>query len=228
MSEKSMLLATVALAALAFSALPAIAFAGEFTADCSSGATCRATVAGEAAVLGNTAGETISCTSVVGSSALISGTSTGSASLIFHGCRETATFFKFSCNSLEQPPGTIATGSVSAHLVYLDDDKTGRKGILIKGVNITFTCVGFSDKTLTGSVIGEISNPNCGTTKASHAMRFGTTAHGQQQFKQVTATGTIFDLTSNNDTATSAYSTSGQIGAGTLTYNEGKTVKLTC
>ncbi len=226
MSKKLMLLAAGALAALAFAALPAVASAGEFKADCSAGATCNATVAGGAASLGNTSGETISCTSVSGTASFTSGTSTGTSSLTFHGCRETATFFKFSCNSVGQPSQTITTGSLVAHLVYLNDART-QVGLLITNVNVTFTCAGFSDKTVTGNVLGQITNPECGKAKASHKAVFGATAHGQQAFKQVTGTGTIFDLTSNND-AGGAYSTSSQIGEGTLTYTEGKTATLTC
>jgi hypothetical protein len=226
MSKKLMLLAAGALTALAFAALPAVASAGEVTADCSSGATCKAEVSGAASALGNTSGETISCTSVTGSASFTSGTSTGTSSLTFHGCRETATFFKFSCNSVGQPSQTITTGSLVAHLIYLDDAKT-KVGLLITNVSVTFTCAGFSDKTVTGNVIGQITNPNCGKASTSHKVKFEQTAHGAQEFTQTTGTGTIFDLTSNND-AGGAYLTSSQKGEGTLSYIEGKTATLTC
>jgi hypothetical protein len=226
MSKKLMLLAAGALTALAFAALPAVGSAGEFTADCGAGATCNATVAGGAASLGNIAGETISCTSVSGSASLTSGSSTGTVSLTFHGCKETETIFKFSCTSVGQPTGTIATGSMVVHLVYLDDDKI-RKGILITNLNVTFNCPGYSDKRVTGNVMGQITNPECGAFKASHRVVFAATTHGLQLFRWVTGTGTSFDLTSNNDTAPGEYLTSSQVGEGTLTYID-KTAKLTC
>jgi hypothetical protein len=228
MNKKLMLLAAGAMATLAFTLLPAVASAGEFTGDCKSGATCSATVAGGAASLGNTAGETISCTSVSGSASLTSGTSTGLIFLTFHGCKETATFFKFSCNSPGQQSGTIATGGLVAHLVYLGLATKLPAGILITNVKATFSCAGFSNKTVTGNVIGEITNPNCGSSSTSHQVTFSSfIQHGNQQWVQVTHQGTVFDLISNND-AGGSYSTSSLVGGMNLTYQFSEAATLTC
>jgi hypothetical protein len=226
MKQQLTVLAAGALAILALAAYPTVASAGEFTADCSSGATCSGTIAGSAAAISNSAGETISCTSISGSASLTSGTSTITVSLVAHGCRETITFFKFSCNTVGQPSGTISTGPLVGHSVYVESDRS-ITGIVITNVNVTFTCAGFADKTITGNILAGTPNPQCGVFKSSVSGTLETTAHGTQQYKQVTTTGTVFDLISNNDSGGS-YLTSALKGSLSVTFVEGKQVKATC
>jgi hypothetical protein len=227
MNKKLTILTAALLIALAVPSFPAGAPAGEFAADCKTGATCEATIVGGAVALSGTTAETLSCTSVSGSAALTSGTSTGTANMTFHGCRETVTLFKFFCSGVGQPSGTIATGSLPFHLIYLEEAQTGKKGALFTNVSMTFACSGFSNKTLTGSHIGLLTNPNCGGFSPSHTLKFTHTSHGQQDFKQITGTGAIFDLISNND-AGGGYSTWGEESTKTLTYAGGNEVRLTC
>ncbi len=226
MNKKLMRLAAGVLTVLALAALPAVASAGEITADCKEGATCEAFVFGLANALGNTAGETISCGSFTGKATLTNGSSTGTANLVFHDCRETVTFFKFSCNSVGQPSGTITTGNLTTHLLKLESSPI-TIGLSVTNLNVTFTCAGFSDKRVTGNVLGEITDPACGVFRKSHSVRFSTTAHGQQRWKQITTTGTLLDLTSNNDTAVGQYLTSSLSGEGPITYVANE-AKLTC
>jgi len=224
MKHKLMLLAVGALAALAFAALPAVATAGEFAADCETGASCTATVEGGAAELVNSAGEGISCTAVSGTASVTSGSSTGSVKLAFTGCRENVTIFHFSCTNTATS-GKIETNTLTSHNIYIEPNAS-TPGVLLTGVNVTFSCAGFANKTVTGSIIGHIENPQCGTFAASHSITFEKSANGVQKYMQVTTSGEKFDLISNNDNG-GEYLTSSQTGTGTLKYNSNK-VKLTC
>lgn len=226
MNKKLMPLAAGVLAAVVLAAFPVIASAGEFTADCETGATCQGTIAGGAAAFSNTAGETISCTSVTGTASLTSGTSTGTVSLSAQGCKETVTIFQFSCNSAGQAAGVITTGTLVGHGVYIDPEKE-LPGILITNVNITFECAGFAKKTVTGNLLGADPTPECGVFKSTETESLGSTAHGQQQYKQVTTTGTVFDLISSNHSG-GAYLTSALTGTATITASAGNKVKATC
>jgi len=223
-----MALAAGVLTALAFGALPVVASAGEFTADCETGAgkVCEGIVSGGAVVFSNTAGETIGCSSVTGIGTVTDGSSTGTVSLEASGCKETITGFKFSCNSPGQAAGKMSTGTLVAHGVYVDPNKT-LPGILVTNVNMTIECAGFAKKTVTGNLIGADPTPECGVFKASETGSLQTTTHGQQQYKQVTTTGTVFDLISNNDSG-GTYLTTAVTGTATVTAKAGDKVKATC
>lgn len=228
MNKKLMLLAAAALAALAFAVLPVVASAGEFEHHCKSGNNCTALITGGAAELENDGTESISCTSVTGNATLTTTTSTGHVVLTFHGCRETETIFKFSCTSAGQPSGTIKTNTLTSHNVYLKPNKV-TPALLLTGVNVTFTCAGgFSQKTVTGEVLGHIEIPNCNTYQKHHTVIFerSATVHGTQKYETVTEAAPERDLTSGphaSDTTTSS-----QEGTGHITYQNGDEVNLTC
>lgn len=223
MSKKLMVLAAGALAALAFAALPAVASAGEFASDCKSGANCTALVTGGAAELENDAGERISCTSVTGTATVTHNTNTGSARLLFHGCKETVSGFNFACGNAGS--GTITTNVLTSHGVYLKPNKT-TPGLLLTGVNVTFACF-IVEKTVTGNILGHIENPECGTFQKHHTVNFeAIQPTGTQKYEKVTETGTAFDLVSGSHASDGT--TSSQTGTGHITYQNGDEVKLTC
>lgn len=215
---------SVVLTVLALAALPTGASAGEFVSDCSSGATCSATISGGATTLlddsGGAAGK-VSCSSVTGTESITSGSSTGTIHTILNGCTDEA--LGTSCSN------TGTAGSITMHATWHNVKirfvplLTGRK---YTSYNWTYTCAGgLVTRTVTGNLIGNITNPSCGVAKASHSIEYSQTG-GSQTYKQVTETGTIFDLTSGShagDSTTTAWT-----GAITSTYNEGKTVKYTC
>jgi hypothetical protein len=151
MKKKLMLPVAAVVAVLALAALPAFASGGEYVADCQSGAECSATLAFGVGALSDTSGETISCTSATGVATQISGTSTGTVQVLLHGCRETVTIFKFSCNSAGKPAGTITMNTMTTHLANLEPGSTV-PGVLYTGVNMTYNCPGFATKTLTGEL----------------------------------------------------------------------------
>jgi hypothetical protein len=219
-----MLLAAGVLAALAFSALPSVAAAGEFTADCGSGATCTGTVESTGITTLGSANLAIECTSTTGTTSQTSGSSTGSSSLIFKGCRDE--IFNGSCTNTGVA-GEIKNNTMVSHLIYLEKDKS-KKGVLLTNANTTFECLGgFVKRTVTGSIIGEIENPECGIAKTHHTITFTQASKGQQTWKQITTEGTVFDLIANND-AGGAYETASQVGTAHINYTGGNTVKMTC
>jgi len=230
MSKKLMVLAAGALAALAFTALPSIASAGEFEHHCTTtggvAQPCTLTIEGGAAELVNTAGEGISCTSVTGTGSASTTGTTGAALLTFKGCRENITIFKFTCTSTGTA-GEIKTNELVSHNIYIDPSKT-TPGLLLTGVNVTFNCAGFAKKTVTGNVIGHLTSPNCSSAVTSMGISFEKSSNGNQKYKQVTTTGTIFDLISNNDTEGGVYLTSSQAGTGTIKTAAGQHIRLTC
>jgi len=217
-------LATVAISAFALAVLPAVASAGSFASDCEVGSSCTATGVGGATELEDSAGQKVSCES----HHVTVGWSFGPTVLItFTNCRETASGFKLSCNSTGGAAGEIRTNTVSGDLVYIEPSKS-TPGILLTNLNVTFNCAGFLKKTVTGSIIAHIENPNCGTFQASHTISFEKAAGaGNQKYRQVTTTGTIFDLIMNNDDGGS-YLTSSLTGTAKLNVNGGNKVKLTC
>src|SRR3954466_1621923 len=108
MKKLTILMAGV-LAALAVAALPAVATAGTFTADCASGASCSATIAGGIATLNNTSGEKIECSTTEGTATQTNASSAGTTELTFKGCKEKISGFNFACNSTGAASGVITT-----------------------------------------------------------------------------------------------------------------------
>jgi hypothetical protein len=204
-----------------------MASAGTFTADCSSGATCNATIEGTGSlVIEESSGLKLTCTSTTGSISQTSGASTGTASIAFKGCTES--IFGTSCNSTGAAAGEIKTNAMTTDLIYIDPNKT-TPGVLYTGVNMTYSCAGGTvRKTVTGNFIDHIENPECGVARANHTTVWeaGATT-GSQKYTQVTTTGTVFDLIVNND-AGGAYATTSWTGTCHVNYTEGKTLKLTC
>jgi hypothetical protein len=236
MSKKLMLLAAGALTALAFAALPAVASAGTYNVDCEGGApTCGGTITSNPAVLielEDDAGVKIRCTSTTGSFSATNATSTGSAELVFKGCTE-QTFDAFKCNNTGVA-GEIKTNKLTSDLINIDPSPATTPGILLTGINVTFTCAGFVNKTVTGNIIGHIENGAPGGTACdtifdkTTSISFEKIGVGQQKFKQVTTTGTMFDLISGDHTsgAKTDATTSSQTGTGILNWTT--SARITC
>jgi hypothetical protein len=227
MSKTLMLLAAGALAALALTALPSAASAGEFIATCSNGqkecfgvgiSTARPT-------LEDDGGARIECTGVaIIEATVIHSASTGTTQITFNGCKDEGT--GFSCNNTGTS-GEITTNTMTFHLVYLENSTTTPVGVLLTGVNVTFSCAGgLVKKTVTGNIIGEISNPQCGVNATSHSSNFESLAlTGTQRWEQITTAGTLFDLTSGSETSDTT--TSSMKGKGTVSWS-GVDVRLDC
>jgi len=227
MSKKLMLLAAGVLAALALSALPSVAAAGEFTADCGSGATCSGTVESTGITTLGTGGGLVAvrCSATAGTTTQTSGSSTGAVRLLFTGCEDEAT--ETSCKNTTTA-GAITTNSMVSHNIIISATPTKIVGVLLTGANVTFECLGgFLKQTVTGNIIGQVEDPECGIARTHHTITFEQTSVGQQKYKQITTTGTSFDLTANNH-AGSTYETASQVGTAHVNYAGGNTVKLTC
>jgi len=226
MTKKLMVLAAGALAALAFMAIPSIATAGEVIGTCSSGATCTGTVEGTGhATLEESGGLRVTCTATSGTATQMNNSSTGTGKFVFTGCTES--IFGTQCTNTVTN-GKIETNTMVSHNVILEKEPKV-VGVLLTNANVTFNCPAvFSKKTVTGNLIGEIVNPECGVAKTKSTFNFAAGATtGSQKWTQVTTTGTVFDLTTNND-AGGAYATSSQTGIGHINWAAGSSVKLDC
>jgi hypothetical protein len=238
MSKKLMLLAAGALTVVAFTALPSVSSAKEAQIKCLGAGACTYTVAaGESKFSTFPKEDTLSCTSVTGTGDLTLDANreatTGNVQLLFHGCKETNTVFKFNCTTPGQPTGTIKPEPMVTHNIT-DEATFGanvKVGVLLTNVKATFTCAGgFAATTVTGNVIGTL-NENCVGRAASPIVKqkFGATSHGQQDHKLWT--GVNYDLmgmTNHPTTPTvgGTYETAAQTGEGTLTFNQN--VEITC
>jgi hypothetical protein len=224
MSKKMMLLALAAVSAVMF-ALPAVASAGEWKID---PAGVGFKIAGGEAKLSTSGGRTVICTSNSGEGSYDAGSqTTGTISLIFHGCTSAGT----ACTTTGQTSGTIiSTPKLPFHNVYLGDGKT-TPGTLITGTGETkhlaeFKCgFGLVSITVTGSVLGHGEEGCDETEQEKRKVNFESPSHGVQKFTTVTNTGpTVYDL---HSLVNGTVETSAQSGTGTLTFIGSKT-KVTC
>jgi hypothetical protein len=232
MSKKAMLLTIGAAAVMAIAALPSPASAGEPVATCGAvGGVCNATIEGTGHLViqddsGSASGET-TCTEWTGTATANNNSSTGTISLVLKGCKSNG----FSCNTIGAATGEIKTGTLTTHLIYLHPIEGGATtdvGILITNVSITKSCAGgLVKKTITGNLIGRETNPNCGSSAVSHTVVFEQLAAGQQKYKQITTTGTLFDLTSGSDGASDTTTTS-LAGEGHFNWSAGQSVTTDC
>ena len=179
-----------------YSTIPSgVAAAGEPQVTCTGGACGSFTTHSSKVVLSTNAGTTVTCSSSSGSGKYTTRT-TGEISLTLNFCH-TPTFFNTACTSPARISGQIATGAMVFHNVYLTISKVV-PGILITqpaiGPIATFTCAGFLHVELSGNVIGRLTSPVCGASSSILELSLNAPAHGQQEYKQVTLTGTKFDL----------------------------------
>jgi hypothetical protein len=231
MNRKLMLLAAGALAALAFTALPSAASAGEYLNTCSNGVICEGTITGGVATLEDDSGSWIECTSVTGTATAIHNSSTGTVELTFHGCKDQ---IDFSCTNTATA-GTITTQTMISHNVYLEHNAstpgvklTGPAGGATHNLSVTFSCAGgFVKKTVTGTILGQIFEPECKKAKTTGKIVFESKLPtGTQKWEQITTTGLFTDLTSGSESSDTT--TSSQTGTGTIAWKAGTTLTLDC
>jgi hypothetical protein len=223
MSKKMMLLAT-ALTALAFAALPAVASAGTPETHCPGGSpTCNISIASStSSELSRTANsQGIACSSFSGSGVM--GTTGGSMALTFHGCKET--LFKSSCGTSAAGTGTIIFTSLPYDNIYTTDNKTS-PGMLVTPAAgsshfTSFKCLDGTHTVSGNGLIGSLSAPACGGSSASLTLSFTQASKGHQTHKQITGTGTVFDLEESGSTAA-------QSGTGTVQATGGGEFTITC
>jgi hypothetical protein len=224
MKNKIMLLALAAVSVVMF-ALPAIASAGSPEVSCG-GAVCgKFTSHGLHSELTAVGEPEITCTSNSGAGEFTTKT-TGTIALTFHGCQTQFFGFPVTCTSSSPAggsPGTIKTTSSVFHTTYVTDAKTTPGILVTPGTNehfSTIVCGGFATITVKGNgVIGHLVAPSCNAVATKNfTLNFGVDASGTQQYKQVTGTGTAYDLkgvTGNGTTTTSAMKAHGTVTLGT-------------
>ena len=224
MSKKLILSLGGVLATLLLAGVPSGAIAGEFTADCELRATCTATMTMGDIELEDSNGAPFTCERGEGTASITTNSSTGTMKVIFAGCRELATPFHFTCSNTSTA-GRVEVNTLTSHDVYLEPEGE-TPGILLTGFNVTFTCSGFRQNTVTGGLIGVLQAPNCGTFQTGHSIAFERSAAGQQAYTQVTTAGPVFQLLINSDDGEPYIATS-LTALLTINYVKDR-VKLTC
>ncbi|HYH53191.1 MAG TPA: hypothetical protein VD761_03590 [Solirubrobacterales bacterium] len=222
MKQKLMLLATGALTALAFAALPAAASAGTPEVHCPNGAaSCAISIAGGHSELTKTNSFVkVTCTSTTGTGSL--NTTGGTIQLTFHGCKESV--FGTSCTTAGQSSGTIKTTVLPVDNRYVTAGKTA-PGVLITPASgsshfATFNCID-GTHVVTGNGVMGILTTGCASPQAALKLKFSQSSAGHQLHKQVTGSGTIFDLHEGANTAA-------MVAEGSVTPTGGGSFTVTC
>lgn len=232
MREKSKLLAAGVLSVLVLAALPAVASAGEYEMHCPV-APCVGTVSGSNVEhmieLETDNGERFDVSAIDGTIKIgAATTTTATVELEFTHIYETFTGFRFTCSSIGAPAGVIRTGPITTHFVNLMHGGT-KPGVLLTNINVTYTCGGgFSSKTLTGGLIGALTQANCNVAAATNQIAFNSVGGPPrtQEYKQVTGTGTLFDLMSGpHSGASKTWAITAQLN---VTWQAGNKPTLTC
>jgi hypothetical protein len=233
MSKKLMLLVAGVLAALAFTALPSVASAGEWTCETETGAVCG-TFSGTnetiTTLTQHEGGSTVTCdsNSVHGS---YTSSTTGTLSITFKHCTSSGA----QCQSAGHTDGTITTFPLTFHNILIDKAGT-TPGVLItpnasNGEFATFTCGGIITAHVKGNgVIGDVTR-ECGeTVDASEDITLdfesNPNTEGVQKYMQVTEAGTKFDLLTSTTFFGTTTRTSSQDGEGNIGFNED--TEITC
>jgi len=222
MKNKIMLLA-LGLLALVFAAMPAMASAGAWELD-SKSLPLHFTTSGGHSELRASGEPTITCTSNHGTGKYTTKT-TGDIELTFEGCTGNLGFLHPECHSSGQANGVITTAESEFHNIYLTDAKT-TPGVLVtppsSGVFATIVCAGFSVIQVKGNgVIGHLESPKCGASSTSGILNFTATGSAQT-YKQSTATGTSYNLTSTTEGGSPVEAS--EVAKGTASYEESVTV----
>lgn len=219
-----MLLAT-ALTALAFAALPAMASAGTPQIHCpgTSGTHCEfsGTTSSKVELTKTSTSLAVHCSQTTVSGTIT--TSEGTVRFQFHNC--TDNLFGLPCTTSGQSSGTITTTLLPYDNIYTTDNNTS-PGVLVTPATgsshfASFTCANGANVVSGNGVIGSLSSPACGAESASLTLGFTASSKGHQTHKQITNTGTIYDLTSEGLTAS-------QVGSGTVTIVGGGNFSVTC
>lgn len=236
MSKKMMLLALAVASATMF-AVPSVASAGTWNVDGTFPA--KFTMKNTGTMLfSTTSGETVECTTITGSGQYNNATS-GVLSLKYHGCKELDSGTTCTGTGMGEPAGTISTtANLTFQNVYLEKDVNNvphNPGITIKGVTAggitehvaTFKCfVGLITIVASGTVLAALDNPTaeCNNLRKELAIKFETTAHGVQKWKQVTTAGAIEDLTA---TINGVAETAALVGTTDLNFDNAVTATCT-
>ena len=173
-------------------------------------------------------GFAVECSGASGSGKYTSST-TGNIELTFTGCGTPSSASNNCTNTATA--GKITTTEFVFHNVVLEPTPSPVLGTLITsnaGHFATFTCTifGIPNKVVVSGngIIGQVTSPACGTTEVTESKLAFEQTGGSQKWKQVTTTGTSYDLTSSTNGGAAV--TAGQEGKGKVTYNQ--KVKITC
>jgi hypothetical protein len=219
---------TILLVITAVLALPAVASAGEWDIDSENGALPTFTSTGGITAMtssGFGAFLPIECSKSTSSGKYTTQT-TATVTLTFTGCLQAGN----TCTTSGQASVTIKTTELVSHNIMVESTLQtmgGTPGLLITPNNghfATFECGGSKFVIGGNGIVGYIDKPVCaGAFQTVAGVVFRRVASGDQQYKQVTTTGTFYDLSTT--TALGTFTTAWD-SAWTRTFNQG--VKITC
>jgi hypothetical protein len=234
MSKKTKLLAAGVLGALALAALPTFASAGEYEMHCPK-VPCVGSINGTQAQhmieFEDDGNFRFSMTAIEGTITVNSSTTTtATVELTITGLQEKVTGFSWTCSNTGKS-GEVKTGPISLHFVNLTHGGTN-PGVLLTNINTTFGCPDiFSTRTVTGNLIGTLSEANCNIAAATSTVTFNSVGGPPraQEFEQVTGAGPIYALTSGNHTFGGADTTASSLTAHLgIAWEAGNKPTLTC
>jgi hypothetical protein len=199
-------------------ALPAAASAGEPKIDPAKGTfPVSFTAAGGYMKLVN-ASPIITCDSYKASGKFTSAT-TGSIETTFETCGITVLGNRYPCNTPGQSLGTITFSESTFHLVYLTSGKTVPGVLITPPANGLFSNTSCVEEIRGTGYMGLLSTPSCGKATASFNFAYELNVSGMQKYRQVTGTGTFYNLQYNG-------SETGLLSTNTWTLEQEAT--LTC
>jgi hypothetical protein len=228
MKHTRTLLLTAILTAMAITAIPATASAAGWDIDVEGGTVpLKFTVASNEVKFTMALGTTLSCTKVAGSGQYLT-TTEGSLEFTFNGCQRGG---GEECHSKGALFGEVTSTSLAFHNIMAESTVqvfNGIPGILITGNNnhfATLECALTTAEVIGNGVIGIMTAPVCATAAWSPTatVNFASTKPGQQEYKQVETTGTVYDFTVRRPLVTETASVDLSL---VVTYE--KNMKTTC
>jgi hypothetical protein len=182
---------------------------------------------GEAKFTQASGGGTIACQKIDGSGEYTTPTE-GTLDFTFTGCKRDG--FE-ECHSKGANAEEVTTTTLVFHNIMIDSTvqvTNGKPGILITGNNnhfATLICKAGNVELIGNGVIGENVNLLCSNAewKKTATIDFSSTSVGQQTYKQIETTGTVFDLTYR----TGASSATASIDAKPV-FEYDREIKTTC
>jgi hypothetical protein len=209
--------------ALAFGVLPAASSAGAPQIHCPNSApSCSITITGGSMEVSTTGGfnNKLFCQSLTGTGTLT--TTGGAIEVSFLGCKDNLTGWPCATPG---GGGAITTTVLPFDNIYSGDNKLSPGVLLTPSVGtshfLTFNCLSLTYTVVGNGWIGSLTGPECGGSGATLAASFSWSMFGHQTLKQVTGTGTIFDMSNGANTFAIR-------GSMSITTSEGGKFTVTC
>lgn len=223
MNTRRLLLGAMALAVVAFAAMPAMASAHPILDPPGGTFPAGFTAAGGTATLRASGQPNVVCSSseVAKGNGSFTNSTTGTVEFTFHGCN----VLGLPCTTSGQSSGTITTGTSVFHLVTVNG---GKAAVLITpptgGTYATFVCAGNTIAVGGNGVIGAITKPGYNELSKTFTLDLNATGSVQEIQEDEEESGTKYHLTASKNGGTPVEASEEAEGTGTF---EGGEAELT-